>query len=82
MNEFEYVIKDRNGIHARPAGLLAKKATEYDFDILLECKGKVADIKRLLAIMSMGIKMGDTVKLNAPEGKDISELKSFFENNL
>ena len=82
MNEFEYVIKDRNGIHARPAGLLAKKASSYDFDVMLECNGKVADIKRLLAIMSMGIKPGDRVKLRAPEGKDISELKSFFEENL
>ena len=25
MNEFEYVITDENGIHARPAGLLARR---------------------------------------------------------
>lgn len=30
MKTFAYTIKDEVGIHARPAGLLAKKAKEYE----------------------------------------------------
>lgn len=30
MKTFTYTIKDELGIHARPAGLRAKKAKEYD----------------------------------------------------
>ena len=29
MKSFEYTIKDELGIHARPAGLLAKEAKKY-----------------------------------------------------
>ena len=82
MNEFEYTIKDENGIHARPAGLLAKKAKEYDFDIIIECNKKSVDPKKLLALMGMGIKKGDRITVSSPEGTDISELKKFFEANL
>lgn len=82
MNEFEYTIKDENGIHARPAGLLAKEAQRLPFDLTLECKGKSVDPKKLLALMGMGIKKGDTVKVTAERGCDLSNLKSFFENNL
>ncbi|MBQ8849192.1 MAG: HPr family phosphocarrier protein [Clostridia bacterium] len=82
MNEFEYTIKDENGVHARPAGLIVKQAQTYDFDVNIECNGKTASLKKLLALMGMGIKKGDTVKVSAQSGKDISELKKFFEKNL
>lgn len=29
MKEFKYVVTDAEGIHARPAGLLVKKAGEF-----------------------------------------------------
>lgn len=82
MNEFEYTVTDENGVHARPAGLIVRKAQEYDFDITVECKGKSGSLKKLLALMGMGIKKGDTVRVSAPAGKDISALKRFFEENL
>jgi len=82
MHEFEYTIKDENGVHARPAGLIVRKAQEYGFDIVIECKGKSASLKKLLSLMGMGIKKGDRVIVRAPEGKDISALKAFFEKNL
>ena len=82
MNEFEYTIKDENGIHARPAGLIAKKAQEYGFEITINCNGKSSSLKKLLSLMGMGIKKGDTVTVSAPKGKDISALKAFFEENI
>ena len=82
MNQFVYTIKDENGVHARPAGLIVRQAQEFDFDIEIECKGKRASLKKLLALMGMGIKCGDTVTVSAPKGKDISQLKAFFEENI
>ena len=82
MNEFEYTITDENGVHARPAGLIVRKAQEYDFEITIESKGKRGSLKKLLALMGMGIKKGDTVKVSSPAGKDISALRDFFEKNL
>ena len=82
MNKFEYIIKDENGIHARPAGLIVKEAQKYDFDVTVECNGKTGNLKKLLALMGMGIKKGDKVTVYAEEGNDVSALLSFFEQNL
>lgn len=40
MKTFSYTIKDEVGIHARPAGLLTKKAKEFKSVITLEKNGK------------------------------------------
>lgn len=61
MKEFTYTITDPLGIHARPAGMLVKCTKSYDSEIIL-CKGaQAADAKRLLSVMGLGIRAGDTV---------------------
>ena len=85
MREFEYVIRDEVGIHARPAGALAKKAKEYQSQIIIEAEGRHADASKLMAVMGLGVKCGATVTVKA-EGVDeevaIAEMKEFFESNL
>ena len=56
MKSFEYVITDEVGIHARPAGILAKKAKEYTSKITLTKDGKSAEAQKLMAVMSLGVK--------------------------
>ncbi|MGN1304366.1 MAG: HPr family phosphocarrier protein, partial [Oscillospiraceae bacterium] len=58
MKTFSYTIKDEIGIHARPAGLLAKKAKEFESVITLEKNGKSAAATKLMAVMGMGVKHG------------------------
>ena len=85
MKEFTYTIKDEQGIHARPAGMLAKEAKAFESKITLAAKGKEADVTRLMAVMGMGIKGGDEVTVSAEgadEEKAIEALKQFFEANL
>ncbi len=85
MKSFQYIIKDPIGIHARPAGILGKKAKEYAAKITVAVNGKEAEATKLLALMSLGVKCGDEVTVRA-EGTDemvaIEELKKFFEENL
>lgn len=57
----EYTIKDALGIHARPAGMLVKVARQYESKILISKGEKRVDATKLMAIMSMGIKQGDTI---------------------
>ena len=47
MVSFNYVIKDEIGIHARPAGMLAKEAKAFESKITLAAKGKEADVTRM-----------------------------------
>ena len=58
MKQFEYTITDTLGIHARPGGELVKVAKTFASNIKLECNGKSADAKRLIAVMSLGAKQG------------------------
>lgn len=85
MESFSYVIKDPLGIHARPAGMLVKKAGEFSSELFIEKSGKKADMKRLISVMSLCVKSGDTVTVTAngvDEKKACDGLKSYFENNL
>ncbi len=85
MKEFLYKIKDEVGIHARPAGLLVKKAAEFNSDIKIVCGEKTADAKKIFAVMALGAKCGNDVRVTA-EGADedvaVAELEKFFKENL
>ena len=85
MKELSYIIKDENGIHARPAGLLVKKAGNFKSSVKLICGDKSADWKKLFAVMGLGVKCGSEIKITA-DGEDeesaVSELKKFLEENL
>jgi phosphocarrier protein len=85
MKSFDYVIKDEIGIHARPAGLLVKEAKKYASKATLTKDGKSADLTKLMAIMSLGVKCGDTITVQV-EGDDedtaAAALEEFFAKEL
>lgn len=85
MKSFTYDVKDELGIHARPAGMLVKEAKNYKSVITIDNGTKKAEATKLMAIMSMGVKCGQTVTVTA-EGEDedaaIAGMQSFFETNL
>ncbi len=85
MKEFTYTVKDELGIHARPAGLIVKKAKEYDSKITISANGKSADAGKLMAIMGMCVKQGAEVTVTV-EGEDeeaaCAAMQEFFVNNL
>lgn len=85
MKTFHYVIKDEVGIHARPAGLLVKEAKKYKSKITLAKDGKSAEATKLMAVMGLGVKCGQTVEVSiegADEETAFEAVKSFFEANF
>lgn len=85
MKSFTYTITDEVGIHARPAGLLVKKAKEFDSTITIEKGGKSVNASKLMALMGLGVKCGETVTVTAEgsdEEKASSALEEFFKSNL
>ena len=86
MKQFTYTIQDSMGIHARPAGLLVKAAAAFkDTTIEISSNGKKADVKRIMAIMSMGVKKGHTVTVTVEgdnEEADFEAMEKFFKENL
>lgn len=85
MKVFNYTIKDEVGLHARPAGLLAKKAKEFSSEITVEKSGKSVSATKLMMLMGLGIRHGDTVtvKINGTdEDKATEAMAEFFSENL
>lgn len=85
MKSFTCVVTDEMGLHARPAGLIAKKTAQYQSKVTLKCGDKEAACNRLIAIMKMTIKKGESVTFEI-EGPDedsaYADLKQFCEENL
>ena len=65
--------------------MLAKEGKNYKSTVTITKAGKSAEITRLLAVMSLGVKCGETVEVSV-EGEDeetaFEEVKAFFEANL
>ncbi len=86
MKQFEYTIKDPLGIHARPAGLLAKAAKAFgDTVVTVTKEGNTVKASQLMKLMSLGVKTGNTVTIAAEgpaEDEAIAAMQKFFEENL
>lgn len=85
MKTFQYVIQDELGIHARPAGMVARIAKKYESTVEIGKGDKNVLASQLLMLMSLGVKKGDEVSVSiegADEEEAYRELKAFFEENL
>ena len=71
-------------IHARPAGALVRAAKAYTSKITISCGEKSAQLTRLMAVMGLGIKQGQTVTVTidgSDEDKAFEELQTQFREN-
>lgn len=86
MTYFEYTVKDKQGLHMRPAGLLAKQASAYPCAVTLEKAGKApANAKSVFGIMGLSIKQGERVTVRCEgeqESQAAQKLELFFEELL
>lgn len=86
MKEFQYTITDPLGIHARPAGLLAKVAKGYgDTVVTITKEGTTVKASQLMKLMGLGVKQGVTVTVAAEgpaEDEAIAAVEKFFKENL
>ena len=85
MKQFTYTIKDELGVHARPAGLLVKLAKKYAMKVTIEKNGKTCDMRKLMAVIGLGIKQGETITVTV-EGEDetvaAEEIAAFLNDNV
>ena len=86
MKQFTYTITDPLGIHARPAGLLVMAIKAQDSTVTItKADGKSAAGTKLMALMGLGIKQGETVTVAVEGGNEeanAAALEQFFKDNL
>lgn len=85
MKSFVYTITDPLGMHARPAGLFVKEAAKFPCKVTIAKDGKEMDAKRILGVMSLGVKEGQTVTVACDgdqEEEAAADLEKFLKENL
>lgn len=69
MFEKTVTIKNKTGLHARPASQFVQTASKFKSDIKLMKDEKSVDAKSIIEVLSMGIGKGSTITITA-EGED------------
>ena len=85
MKEFEFVVTDPQGIHARPAGLLVKEAKKFESNISVFKGARKGDLKKIFTVMALGVKQGETIKVQvegADEEQAASTVEAFLKQNF
>lgn len=79
-------VINEQGMHMRPAGVLAKAAgARKDCNITLKANDKSINAKAVMQIMSAGIKKGTAVEIvcdGADEQAVLEEIAGLFENGF
>jgi Phosphotransferase System HPr (HPr) Family len=68
----EFTIKNKVGLHARPASLFVKKAKEYSSKISIAANGEEVDGKSMLSVLTLGAVKGTLIVIKA-DGDDEKE---------
>lgn len=85
MKTFTHVIQDPMGLHARPAGMLAKAATAYPCQITVTTPAGTADAKRLMSVMRLAAKQGTELTVTCDgeqEEEAAAGIQAFLKENL
>ena len=69
MQSFMYTIKVPVGLHARHAAIIVQAAKAYQSQVTVALGDKQADGKRILGLMGLGVRQGDTIRVDC-EGPD------------
>lgn len=65
-------IKNKIGLHARPAALLASQGSKFKSEITVKKGNKEVNLKSVMGILSLGICCGDEIEIKTM-GKDEEE---------
>lgn len=81
----DVVIKEKNGIHARPAGILVKVAGKFKSSIYIVVSEKRVNAKSIMGVMSLGVRENQEISIEV-DGEDendaINEIIKLIESNF
>jgi len=75
-------VGSAEGLHARPAGIIAEAAEKYDSDIEIAFDGEEADAGSAMLIMALGAEKGDQVTVSGDDAAAVAEIAALIEQDL
>ena len=83
--EKDVTILNEEGLHARPAAVLVKKASSFSSDIQIKTADKKVNAKSLMSVMTLGLKKDAQLTIIA-NGEDaevaINEMSKLVEDKF
>ena len=80
-----FEIKNKLGLHARPAALFVQLTNKFSSEIFIQKDTKIINAKSIMGIMALGIAIGEviTVKINGvDEEQAMKEIEKLIEEKL
>ena len=74
-----FTIKNKVGLHARPASVLVQTANKFKSDIKIEKDGRIVSAKSILGVLSLGAEKGSTIVVTV-DGIDEEEALKTIED--
>lgn len=59
------VVANPHGIHARPSHAIVSAAQQFDAKVELHCRGRRADARSILSVMTLGAEQGTEIEIHA-----------------
>lgn len=72
-------IKNKTGLHARPASEFVKLASDQACDVFVEKDGRQVTAKSILGVLSLAISKGSTVTVSTDGQGEEESLKKIVE---
>ena len=81
----EVLIKNKIGLHARPAALYVQTANKFISEIMVKKGNSTINAKSIMGIMALGVSHGETIEIivDGPDEENaIQELEDLVDNKL
>jgi phosphocarrier protein HPr len=78
-------IQNPEGLHARPAGVLSKIASQFQSDIMIEANGVKKSAKSMMSLMSLALEQNDefTIEVSGSDEETAAEtIQALVENQF
>ena len=85
MKSIKIQVVNRHGIHCRPSSVIVKEMMPFKSQLLVQGASGKADPRRILDLITLGLKCGDTATLSAngeDEAAAILRLETLFKTEF
>ncbi len=76
------IVGSAEGLHARPAGIIAEAAEKYETEIEISFDGEEADAASAMLIMALGAEKGAEVTVSGEDADAVNEIAALIEQDL
>lgn len=85
MKEFTHLITCGKSLPSKEVTNLIKECSKFNSEIFISCKGNSADVRKIMSVMALGIKNGDTIEVfieGVDEEEAFASIEPFIKENL